>query len=124
MQDVSQGQEGQDPVKAPRDASSFTHLDSDAGRRLREEFLQENAPAIVGGLRTPFVESMTTLKEHDALSMSIHTVNALIEQLRLDPADIDSLFFGAVMPDTRNPHLARQIVLDGGLPADMQLIFG
>lgn len=86
-------------------------------RKLREEFLKDvPAPAIVGGLRTPFAESMRELKKQDALAMSIHAVNGLIEQLRIDPRSIDSLFFGTVMPDTRIPHIARAIVLDGGLP--------
>jgi acetyl-CoA acetyltransferase family protein len=87
------------------------------GRKLREEFLGNGpAPAIVGGMRTPFAESMTVYKDQDALSMSIHTVNALLEKLHLDPGDIDSLFYGTVMPDTRMPHIARSMVLDGGLP--------
>jgi acetyl-CoA acetyltransferase family protein len=97
--------------------SNLSNLSVESGRRLRQEFLADGpAPAIVGGLRTPFAESMTVFKNEDALSMSIHTVNALLEKLQLDPGDIDSLFYGTVMPDTRMPHIARSIVLDGGLP--------
>lgn len=92
-----------------------------AGRKLREEFLADGpAPAIVGGARTPFAESMAELRGQGALEMSIHAVNGLIEQMKIDPGDVDSLFYGTVMPDTRVPHIARSIVLDGGLPNSIE----
>jgi acetyl-CoA acetyltransferase family protein len=75
-----------------------------------------NRVAIVGGARTPFVKAGTAFRRHSALELAIHSVGGLLEKENLDPASIDELVYGIVTVDPRVPHLAREIVLRGGLP--------
>jgi len=71
--------------------------------------------AIVGGKRTPFVKAGTYFKDLSALDLAIHATRGLIKSQDLDQAQIDDVVFGIVASHPRLPHLAREVVLQGGL---------
>ena len=75
--------------------------------------------AVVGGARTPFVKAGTNFKKHSALDLAIHSVDGLLEKQNIDPASIDRMVYGIVTVDPRVPHLAREVVLCGRLPAEV-----
>jgi acetyl-CoA acyltransferase len=72
--------------------------------------------AIIRGLRTPFVKSGTAYKDLDALDLGRIVVAELVQRSGIDPATIDELIFGTVIPSVKAANLAREIVLGTGLP--------
>lgn len=78
-----------------------------------------NRVAIVGGMRTPFVKAGTAFSGIPQLPLSSHAVRGLLERFPLDPKKIDLLVWGRVLHDPFLSNLAREIVLDLGLPASI-----
>ena len=76
--------------------------------------------AIVAGTRTPFVKSGQAFAGLGPLALASHSVRGLIERNDVDPAGIEALAFGVVVPEQGKPNLAREIVLDAGLPASIE----
>ena len=76
--------------------------------------------AIVAGLRTPFAKRMTELRSLAAHELGALVVTELLERQELDPAEVERLVFGRVVPalDVHNP--AREVVLRTGLPASVE----
>ena len=72
--------------------------------------------AIVQGLRTPFAKSGTHYARLTALDLGKMVVSELIERSGIDPATIQELVFGNVIPSVKAPNIAREIVLGTGLP--------
>ena len=72
--------------------------------------------AIVRGLRTPFAKAGTALAELTALDLGRAVVQELVERAELDPALIDQVVFGEVIPTLTAPSIAREVVLAAGLP--------
>jgi acetyl-CoA acetyltransferase family protein len=54
------------------------------------------------------------------LALAKHAVRGLLERHDLDPADIEAMAFGAVVAEPGKPNLAREIVLEAGLPAAIE----
>jgi acetyl-CoA acyltransferase len=79
---------------------------SNGGRRV----------ALVDGLRTPFAKAGTALKDVSALGLSQAVVTELIERSGIDPAVIDRVVFGTVVPDVGSPNIARELVLSTVIP--------
>jgi len=82
----------------------------EAGRRV----------AIIGGVRTPFAKAGTALKGLSAIDLGKIAVNELIHRTDLDPAAIDLLVFGTVIPSVLAPNIAREIALMPVLPKTVQ----
>jgi acetyl-CoA acetyltransferase family protein len=76
--------------------------------------------AIVAGARTPFVRSGKDFASLGPLALAKHAVQGLLERHRVNPEGIDALAFGAVVPERGKPNLAREIVLEAGLPARIE----
>jgi acetyl-CoA acetyltransferase family protein len=76
--------------------------------------------AIVAGARTPFVKAGGAFAALGPLALAKHAVLALLDRHKLDPARIDALAFGVVVPEPGKPNLAREIVLEAGLPAGIE----
>ena len=76
--------------------------------------------AIVAGARTPFVKSGQAFSTLGPLELAKHAVRGLLERHDVDPAAIDAIAFGAVVPEKGKPNLAREIVLETGLPAAIE----
>ncbi len=76
--------------------------------------------AIVAGARTPFVKAGQAFATMGPLALAKHAVSGLLERHEIDPAGIDAMAFGAVVPEKGKPNLAREIVLETGLPAGIE----
>ena len=72
--------------------------------------------AIIRGLRTPFAKSGTHYAHLSALDLGKLVVTELVERTGIDPAEVQELVFGNVIPSVKAPNIAREIVLGTGLP--------
>jgi len=82
----------------------------EAGRRV----------AIIDGVRTPFAKAGTVLKGLSAIDLGKIAVSELVQRTDLDPAVIDLLVFGTVIPSVIAPNIAREIALMSLLPKSVQ----
>lgn len=82
----------------------------EAGRRV----------AIIAGVRTPFAKAGTTLKGLSAIDLGKIAVSELVHRTDLDPATLDLLVFGSVIPSVLAPNIAREIALMPLLPKTVQ----
>lgn len=81
---------------------------------------QLNRVAVIAGMRTPFVRAGTHFLAIDQLELSRHAVRGLLDKTGIDPQQIDELIWGRVLHDPRIPNLAREIVLQERLPAQIR----
>src|SRR5258706_6958046 len=72
--------------------------------------------AIVAGARTPFVKSGKAFASLGPSALAKHAVRGLLDRHNVNPDWIDAIAFGAVVPEPGKPNLAREIVLEAGLP--------
>ena len=72
--------------------------------------------AVVRGLRTPFAKSGTHYAHLSALDLGKIVVSELVQRSGIDPATVQELVFGNVIPSVKAPNIAREIVLGTGLP--------
>jgi acetyl-CoA acetyltransferase family protein len=76
--------------------------------------------AIVAGARTPFVKAGQAFSGLGPLALAKHAVRGLLERHEVDPAGIGAMAFGVVVAEPGKPNLAREIVLETGLPAGIE----
>ena len=76
--------------------------------------------AIVAGVRTPFVKAGQAFATLGPLALAKHAVRGLLERHEVDPAGVDAMAFGVVVAEAGKPNLAREIVLETGLPAGIE----
>jgi len=76
--------------------------------------------AIVAGARTPFVKAGQAFAPLGPLALARHAVRGLLERHDLDPAGIEAMAFGVVVPEPGKPNLAREIVLESAMPAAIE----
>jgi acetyl-CoA acyltransferase len=74
---------------------------------------------IVRGLRTPFAKMGTAYRHASALDLATMVVRELIERLALPPKEIDAVVYGQVVPSLTGPNVARELVLQAGLPREI-----
>jgi acetyl-CoA acyltransferase len=67
--------------------------------------------AIIEGVRTPFARAGTTLRHLSAIDLGKIAVGELIQRTSVDPASIDLLVFGSVIPSVLAPNIAREVAL-------------
>jgi acetyl-CoA acyltransferase len=72
--------------------------------------------AVIAGCRTPFARAGSVLKEMSGVQLGTVAVRELIHRAELDPAMVDHLIFGTVVPAIPAPNLAREVTLEAGLP--------
>ncbi|NBO37845.1 thiolase family protein [bacterium] len=72
--------------------------------------------AVVGAVRTPFVRSFGVFERETPLSLSIRPAVEVIARTGANASDIDEVIWGAVVPQTKNPNIARDLALFAGLP--------
>jgi hypothetical protein len=82
--------------------------------------MPDHRVAIVAGARTPFVKGGQAFASLGPLALARHAVQGLIDRHEIDPNRIDAMAFGAVVPEPGKPNLAREIVLETGLPAGIE----
>lgn len=76
--------------------------------------------AIIEGVRTPFARAGTTLRHLSAIELGKLAVGELIQRTSLDPATVDLLVYGTVIPSVIAPNIAREIALMPALPTSVQ----
>lgn len=72
---------------------------------------------IVGGLRTPFVKSMTKYERVSNKDMAIAVLKAIVEKYRLQNQVLGDVALGAVMKNAEDWNMTREAVLGSGLNA-------
>src|SRR5262245_3542239 len=98
-----------------------TYTGNDESRRIGEpQPMSEKRVAIVAGARTPFVKAGKTFAPLGPLALAKHAVYGLLERHHVDPREVEALVFGVVVPEKGKPNLAREIVLESGLPAHIE----
>ena len=88
--------------------------------RPKTEVSVSKRVAIVAGGRTPFVKAGKAFKDLGPLKMATHAVTGLIEVHNVDAATIEAIAFGAVVPEPGKPNIAREVVLEAGLPRSIE----
>ncbi|HET8770890.1 MAG TPA: acetyl-CoA C-acyltransferase FadI [Gemmatimonadaceae bacterium] len=76
--------------------------------------------AIVAGVRTPFAKAGTTLRSLSAIELGKLAVSELVHRSDVDPAAVDLLAFGTVIPSVLAPNIAREIALMPLFPKGLQ----
>ena len=76
--------------------------------------------AVVAGGRTPFVNAGKGFEGLGPLRLATHAVKELIERYGVNPDGLDSIAFGAVVPEPGKPYLAREIVFEADLPGSIE----
>jgi acetyl-CoA acyltransferase len=71
---------------------------------------------VLDAVRTPFVKSFGVFENETPLGLSLHAVRTLLNRSKVPPEDIAQIVWGAVVPQVRNPNVARDIILFSGLP--------
>jgi acetyl-CoA acyltransferase len=67
--------------------------------------------AIVAGVRTPFAKAGTVLRHLSAIELGKLAVSELVHRTDLDPAVVDLLIFGTVIPSVLAPNIGREVAL-------------
>jgi acetyl-CoA acyltransferase len=75
--------------------------------------------AVVAGVRTPFVRSGTAFKGLSAIELGTLAVDGLVARSGVDPAAVDALVFGTVVPDILAPNIAREVALHPRFPRSL-----
>ncbi len=76
-------------------------MDGSNGRRV----------ALVAGCRTPFAKAGTALKDMNAVDLAKHAARELLVRTEIDPAEVDQVIFGQVIPSVLAPNVAREVSL-------------
>jgi acetyl-CoA acyltransferase len=76
--------------------------------------------AIVQGLRTPFARQDSAYAGLSGLDLGKLVVRELLARAEIDPAEIELVVFGQVMPSIDAPNIAREVVLGTGMPKQVQ----
>ena len=72
--------------------------------------------AIVDGLRTPFAKSGTVFRDLSTLDLSSTLISELLARSGLEGKQVDRVVYGSVVQDVAAPNIAREIVLAGPFP--------
>jgi acetyl-CoA acyltransferase len=72
--------------------------------------------ALIAGCRTPFAKAGTVYRDLTAVDLARACVRELVERSEADPAWIETVIMGQVIPSVAAPNLAREVVLGTGLP--------
>ncbi len=73
-------------------------------------------PVFVEGVRSPFVKSFGAYDGIDCLGLFSRTVAALLRKTGIDPHAVDEIAAGVVVPQPKNPNVARDAVINLNLP--------
>ena len=76
-------------------------------------------PAIVAGLRTPFIKAGTGFKNLLPLDLGRTVIMELLGRIGIDPKEIDRIIYGQVVATVEAPNIAREIILSSSLPCDI-----
>jgi acetyl-CoA acyltransferase len=72
--------------------------------------------ALIGGCRTPFAKAGTVYRDLTALDLAKSCVRELLERSEVDPAMVETVVMGQVIPSVKAPNLGREVALGTCLP--------
>ncbi len=75
---------------------------------------------IVSGRRTPFARAFAELLELDAIALGTAAVKGLLEETELPWREVDAVVWGGVVLPGGSANVGREIVLDTGLPREVE----
>ncbi|HXB57346.1 MAG TPA: acetyl-CoA C-acyltransferase FadI [Vicinamibacteria bacterium] len=78
--------------------------------------MNDGRVAVVAGCRTPFAKAGTAYRELTAVDLGKACLRELLERTEVDPAWIDTVVMGQVIPSVKAPNLGREVALGTGLP--------
>lgn len=78
---------------------------------------RENDPAIVDGIRTPFMRSHRAYVNLSAYDLGRMALTGLLAKTGIDPVLLEQVVLGTVIHDPLTPNVARECVLGSGIPA-------
>ncbi len=81
---------------------------------------RETRVAVVAGLRTPFAKQASAYRNLSALDLGTIVVSELLQRTEIDPHEIQQVVYGQVIPSLRAPNIAREIVLNTGMPRKIE----
>ena len=76
--------------------------------------------AVVAGARTPFVKAGKAFASLGPLALAKQAVLGLLERHGVKADGVHAIAMGAVVPEPGKPNLAREIVLESGLPEHIE----
>ena len=76
-------------------------------------------PVFVDGLRSPFVKSFGDFAELDCLALFSRVLSAFIRKVAVSPQEYDEILAGVVVPQPKNPNVARDAIINLNLPANI-----
>ena len=77
---------------------------------------------IVDGVRTPFGRLGGGLKQFHPADLGAIAIKSLIERTKIDPKEIDAVYFGSANGDGRCPNFSRFASLKAGLPYEVSAV--
>ena len=88
-----------------------------------------NAPngrrvAIIAGCRTPFAKAGTVFRDVPAVDLARHAARELLARSEVDPALVDQVIFGQVVPSALVPNAYPTLERIGGVRCPTLLIHG
>ncbi|HEX9704111.1 MAG TPA: acetyl-CoA C-acyltransferase [Gemmatimonadales bacterium] len=75
--------------------------------------------AVVAGCRTPFARAGTVLKGARAVDLARHAARELLHRSELDPAEVDEVIYGQVVPSPLVPNVGREVSLLPQFPKEI-----
>jgi acetyl-CoA acetyltransferase family protein len=78
--------------------------------------INSNRVAVVSAVRTPFVRSFGVFENETALQLSLRAATEAASRSGLALSQLDECIWGTVIPQTKNPNLARDLILFSGMP--------
>jgi len=86
----------------------------------RKKVNKRRSAVIIAGVRTPFVKAFGDLLKVDTIGLGVAATRALLEKVGLPSREIESVVWGGVILPGTAPNIAREIVLDLGLPPSIE----
>jgi acetyl-CoA acyltransferase len=90
------------------------------GKKKKGRKGKKRRAVVVAGIRTPFVRAFGSLMSMDTIALGGAATQALLDETRVPPEQIDGLVWGGVILPSAAPNVGREIVLDLKLPASVE----
>lgn len=78
--------------------------------------LNDNAPVVVAGCRTPFLRSGTDFKDFTSYDLARTALKGVIDKSGIPPEEIEHVIFGCVLNEPKTSNVAREAVIGANLP--------
>ncbi len=75
---------------------------------------------IIGGIRTPFLRAFTDFMRIDTIALGVAAIKGLLERYPIPWKEIQGVIWGGVILPSDYANIAREIVLDMGLPPEIE----